>query len=251
MVHLEIDGQSVTANPGATVLSAARAAGIPIPTLCHHEALEPWGGCRLCVVETGADGAKALEASCCLPATEGLVVSTRSEAVLAARRTVLDLLLARCPGSDVIRRLALEHGVKRTSHAESDLDTTCILCSLCVRVCEKIGANAIGTAGRGRTKRIAPPFDLEAADCIGCLSCVRVCPTDAIPWEETEEVRKIWGRTFRMVKCEVTGKPLMTEEQVAFEAKRAGLDEDYFTMSPEAKKRKTAETIAAAFRETR
>ncbi|MCU0726354.1 MAG: 2Fe-2S iron-sulfur cluster-binding protein [Planctomycetes bacterium] len=254
MIAMDIDGRRVVTEEGRTLLDAAREAGIDIPTLCHHEALEPFGGCRLCVVEAApADsrGPAELVISCLAPARDGLVVRTASERVKEARRTVLDLLLARCPTSDVIRRLAAEHGVPRTSFPESTDGSKCILCMLCERVCAKIGAHAIGGAGKSRGKRIAAPFDLAAEDCIGCLACARICPTGHIGYEETDDERKIWGRTFRMVKCEVTGRPLMTEEQRSFEAKRAGLPEDWFTKCPESKRRETAETIAKAFEEVR
>jgi NADH dehydrogenase/NADH:ubiquinone oxidoreductase subunit G len=226
MIELFVDGRRVKAEEGETLLVAARRAGIEVPTLCYHDALEAWGGCRLCVVEiTHADwgGWKGLVTACLYPVSQGLEVDTGvetgNERVFAARKNVLDLLLARCPASDVIREMAREYGVEKTSYTESDLDTTCILCTLCVRVCEEIGACAISTSGRGHEKRIAPPFDIAAEACIGCFSCVHICPTDAIEFEETDVLRKIWGREFRMVHCEDCGRPLMTEEHREYEAK--------------------------------
>lgn len=250
MVHLKIDGRPVEAPDGATVLEAAKAAGIPIPTLCFHDALEAYGGCRLCMVEIGHPnwrGWKGLVTSCLYPVEDGLEVDTGNERVRESRKTVLDLLLARCPDSPEVREMAAEYGVLKSSFPDSGLDTTCVLCTLCVRVCEKIGASAIGTAGRGQPKRIAPPFDLPAEQCIGCFSCVRICPTDAIEYEETPTTRKIWGREFEVVACEGCGQPLMTVEERAHEAERSGLPEDFFTKCPACKKRETAETIGRTF----
>ena len=258
MINLEIDGKRVVAEPGESVLKAARRLDIEIPTLCYHEGLEAWGGCRLCMVEiTHADwgGWKGLVTSCLYPVEEGLIVDTGvgtgtgtgNADVFDARKNVLDLLLARCPTSDVIRRMAMEYGVTKTSFVETDTDSTCIMCALCVRACEAIGASAIGTVGRGAEKRIAPPFDLPAEDCVGCLSCVRVCPTDAIDWSENGDVREIWGRTFTMIKCEETGQPIMTTAYRDLLVEKTGLSADYFTTGPAAKKAKTAAAIRATF----
>lgn len=255
MIHLEIDGRAIRAEEGATLLDVARGAGIEIPTLCHHEALEDWGGCRLCMVEISHpdwDGWTDVVTSCLYPAKDGLVVRTGSGAVVDVRRAVLDLLLARCPEADEIRRLAGEYGVSETSFVEPDLENKrCILCTLCVRVCAEIGASAIGTAGRGQAKRIAPPFDQPAERCVGCLSCVRICPTDAIDYEDAGNVRKIWGRTFDLVPCEDCGTPLMTEEHIALDMEKSGLPRDYFTRCPACKRKSTAEKIRATFTDLR
>jgi len=249
-ISLEIDGRVLEAREGETVLDAAAREGIEIPTLCHHDGLEPSGACRLCVVEiTHPDwkGWKGLVTACLYPVEEGLCVTTGSEEVLRVRKTILDLLLARCPGSDVIRKLAAKYGVTRTSYKESDLKTTCILCGLCVRVCAVKGVNAINSAGRGIGKRIAIPFKQPPADCIGCLSCAHICPTNTIKYEEKKDRRKIWGRTFEMIACESCGRPIMPEAQAEFEAKRSGLDAGYFTTCPACSMDKTVRTIRSSF----
>jgi len=254
MINLEIDGKPVRAEEGESVLVAARRLGIEIPTLCYHEGLEAWGGCRLCMVEiTHADwgGWKGLVTSCLYTVEEGLIVDTGvgtgNEDVFDARKNVLDLLLARCPTSDVIRAMALDYGVKKTSFVETDTDSTCIMCTLCVRACEAVGASAIGTVGRGMEKRIAPPFDLPAESCVGCFSCVRVCPTDAIEYADHGDTREIWGRTFEMIRCEETGLPIMTVAHRDLLVSKTGLSADYFTSGPQAKKAKTAAGIRATF----
>ena len=96
-ILLEIDGKKVEAKQGMTVLEAAQGAGIYIPTLCHHEKLEPFGGCRLCIVEADDRGQTKLVVSCVYPAEEKLVVRTRSEKVDRIRKTILELLLAHAP----------------------------------------------------------------------------------------------------------------------------------------------------------
>jgi NADH dehydrogenase/NADH:ubiquinone oxidoreductase subunit G len=249
-INLEIDGRAFEAREGESVLEAATREGIAIPTLCHHDGIEPSGACRLCVVEiTHADwkGWKGLVTACLYPVEEGLRVTTDNPEIHKARKTILDLLLARCPGSDVIRKLAARYGVTRTSFKESDLKTTCILCGLCVRVCAVKGVDAINSSGRGIGKRIAIPFKQPPPDCIGCLSCAHICPTNTIKFEERKDDRRIWGRTFEMIACESCGKPIMPEAQAAFEAKRSGLDAGYFRTCPACSIASTVKTIGSSF----
>ena len=112
MITLTIDGRSVGAFEGETVLEAARRVGIEIPTLCYHPALSPYGACRLCVVEVEQRGRRRLVVSCLFPVEEGLVVWTDNERVRKARRGVMELLLARCPNVPAIRELAAKMGVQ-------------------------------------------------------------------------------------------------------------------------------------------
>jgi NADH dehydrogenase/NADH:ubiquinone oxidoreductase subunit G len=249
-INLEINGRFFQAVEGMTILELARREDIPIPTLCHHDALEPFGACRLCLVEiTHPDwkGWKGLVTSCLYPVEEGLQVTTDNAEIHEARKTILDLLLARCPGSDVIRKMAAEYGVTATSFKKNELDTTCILCGLCVRVCAVKGCSAISTAGRGIQKRISIPFKQPPPDCIGCASCAHICPTNTIKFEDKDGVRKIWGHSFEMARCESCGRPIMPEKQVEFEAKRSGLDPSYFRTCPVCAQQKTLKTMKTAF----
>ncbi len=246
----EINGRVYEARDGETILNVARRVGIEIPTLCHHDAVEPAGACRLCLVEiTHADwkGWKGLVASCLYLVEEGLQVTTDNEEIFQARRTVLDLLAARCPGSDVIADLAARYGLKRTSFKKAKVATTCILCGLCVRICAVKGCNAINTAGRGIEKRISIPFKRPPADCIGCASCAQICPTNTIRYEDKGDVRKIWGRAFEMIKCEQCGRPILPEIQAAYEASKSGLGIEYFKTCPACNRENTVETISSAF----
>lgn len=245
--HMIIDGKRVEAREGEYVLATARRAGIDIPTLCDHPAVEPFGSCRLCMVEVTKEewkGWKGLMTACLYPAAPGLVIETASENVRHVRRNVLDLLLARCPESDVIRRLAAEHGIEETSFAKRENPDLCILCGLCTRVCETAATAAISTVNRGKAREIGTPFGGPPPDCIGCLACAHVCPTGHITVTETGFARSIWGRTFELVRCAGCGRPLpVTKDQAAFLSKRQGLDLSYFATCEECQRKATAATF--------
>ncbi len=248
MVTLTIDGRVAKVPEGATVLDAARAIGVRIPTLCQHEALEPWGGCRLCLVDVTRKewrGWQKMVVSCMFPAEDGLAVSTATERVLATRKVVLDLLLARCPDTPLVQRLAHEHGIERTSYQPNPEPTDCVLCGLCTRVCDSIGVSAIATVDRGAGKEVAPPFHEAPPDCIGCLACAEVCPTDCIPYQTSDSGRSIWGKTFAMVRCPHCGRAHITREQAAFYAGRGGVPESYFETCDACKRTQMAKTFTS------
>lgn len=245
---LRIDGQAVRARRGATLLEAAREVGIKIPTLCHHEALEPHGACRLCVVDISRQewGAEPrMVAACLYLAEDGLVVLTASERVRAARREILDLLLARCPESPLIRRLALEYGISETSYRQNPEPTDCILCGLCMRLCDHLGPAAISLVGRGIGREVAPPFHEPPPDCIGCLACAVICPTGHIPFSISEAGHTIWGRTFARLRCPACGRAHITEAQADYWAERKGLTRADLGTCDTCKRAATAATIAS------
>lgn len=175
-MRLSIDGREVTATEGMTVLEAARSVGIAIPTLCYHEKLEPYGGCRLCMVEAEVRGRTSLVVACVYPVADGLVVRTRSEKVDRIRKTVLELLLAHAPESPVLLDLAAEYGarVDRFEHQAS----FCIHCGLCVRYCAEVKqAHAVGFVDRGIRKEISFIPEIAAKACPDCRECFSLCPT--------------------------------------------------------------------------
>ena len=247
MPTLTIDGRTVRARDGAFVLEAARQAGVHIPTLCHHEAVEPYGGCRLCVVDVTRpewDGWCKMVVACLFPVEEGLIVHTATERVLETRRVVLDLLLARCPDTPLIRRMAAEHGVAQTTYERNPDPTDCILCGLCTRVCDAIGPSAISSVDRGVGREIAPPFRQAPPACIGCLACAEVCPTGHIKFEAGAATRSIWGREFRMHRCAQCGRGTVTIEQAAFLEARGVAPRSHADLCDECKRRKLAEVSA-------
>jgi NADH dehydrogenase/NADH:ubiquinone oxidoreductase subunit G len=130
-ILLQIDGKEVRTREGMTILEAARSAGIHIPTLCHHEKLEPFGGCRLCIVELESRGSTRLVVSCVYLVEKNLVVRTRSEKIDRIRKMILELLLAHAPDSFVLEELAQEYGADRNRFEKEA--SFCIHCGLCVR----------------------------------------------------------------------------------------------------------------------
>ena len=244
---MTIDGKRVEARPGEMVLAAAKRAGIAIPTLCEHKAVESFGSCRLCMVEvTKASwkGWKGLMTACLYPAAPDLIIDTQSERVLHVRRNVLDLLLARCPDSALIQRLAAEHGVQQTSFTPREAPDLCILCGLCVRICESAATSAISTVKRGHHREIGTPWGGPPPACIGCLACAHVCPTGHITFEEHGATRAIWGRSFELQRCAECGAPLpITVEQASFLAERQAMDPSYFRRCEPCQRRSTAATF--------
>lgn len=175
MINLHINGLQVSVEKGTTVLEAAGFLGFHIPTLCHMEGLSPYGACRLCVVEIGEGPRTRLVTSCTYQVEEGLKVRTASARVVRARKMVLELLLASCPQSKVIQDLASAHQVSQQRFKQEHED--CILCGLCVRMCEEqMMAKAIGFRGRGENRSLGTPFDIKSEVCRLCGGCMYVCP---------------------------------------------------------------------------
>lgn len=192
MITLEINGLTTHVEKGTTILEAAKGLGFPIPTLCHMEGLSPYGACRLCVVEIGVAPRTKLVSSCTYPCEEGLVVRTASERVLKARRMVVELLLASCPQSKTIQDIAANMGVRQQRFKQEF--ESCILCGLCVRMCEEqMMAKAIGFRGRGQDRSIGTPFDIVSEDCRQCGGCIYVCPACQLRCTYTEPDKAICG----------------------------------------------------------
>ena len=180
MVRLTIDGQIAYVKRHTPILEAAEQLGIFIPTLCHHKAVKAYGSCRLCTVEAFMNGRSKLVTSCNYPAEEGLIVFTATDKVKMTRKMVLELLLARCPDAPEIQQLAESMGVK-TARFKKKGDQRCILCGLCVRVCDEVvGVNAISFYSRGTEKVVSTPFGIDSDVCIGCGSCTYICPTGCL-----------------------------------------------------------------------
>ncbi len=178
-ILLQIDGKEVAAREGMTVLEAARSADISIPTLCHHEKLEPFGGCRLCIVEVQVGDWTKRVVSCVYTVEENLVVRTRSEKIDKIRKMILELLLAHAPDSPELLDLAKEYGADKDRFEKEA--SFCIHCGLCVRYCAEVKKlNAVGFVDRGTRKEISFIPEIAAKECWDCKECFPLCPTEAL-----------------------------------------------------------------------
>ena len=195
MPTLTMDGQQVQVEQGATLLAAAKALGIEIPTLCYHKAVAPAGACGVCVVEIKSGGRPGLVPACAYPAQDGLVIETNSPRVQASRRMTIQLLLARAPEAEPVKSFARQFQIEalplpsplEAVKIDADIPegvgdaSKCIVCGLCVRACrDVIGPAATCFAGRGIGRRVTTPYRMLSDVCIGCGACALVCPTGAI-----------------------------------------------------------------------
>jgi len=204
MITLEVDGRTIEANEGETILAALKRSGVHVPTLCHMEGLPPSGACRLCVVEL--EGAPNLVPSCSFPVAAGMKIKSKTPKVTEAHRTIVELLLSSHPddclyctrsGKCDLQSLAQELGIrqrlyrsKRTAKAKDVSNPSiirdpdkCILCGRCVRVCEEVqGVAAIDFVNRGCKTFVGTAFNggLNLSSCINCGQCILVCPTAAL-----------------------------------------------------------------------
>ncbi|OGP57195.1 MAG: (2Fe-2S)-binding protein [Deltaproteobacteria bacterium RBG_13_49_15] len=178
-ILLQIDGKQVEAREGMTLLEAARSAGISIPTLCHHEKLEPFGGCRICIVEVEVRGWTRRVVSCVYPVEKNLIVRTRSEKVDRIRKMILELLLAHAPDAFDLQDLAQEYGADKNRFEKEA--SFCIHCGLCVRYCAEVKKkNAVGFVDRGIRKEISFIPEIASKECWNCKECFPLCPTEAL-----------------------------------------------------------------------
>ncbi|RKZ00149.1 MAG: hypothetical protein DRQ13_01015 [Ignavibacteriae bacterium] len=206
MISFTLNGLNVSVEEGTTLLEAARFYGFPIPTLCHMEGLSPYGACRLCVVEVGREPNSKLVTSCTYRVEEGLYVRTATARVLRARKMILELLLASCPQSKVIQDLAAAHEIRQQRFRQEHED--CILCGLCVRMCEEqMMAKAIGFRGRGEKRSLGTPFDIKSEECRLCGACMYVCPACTLRCTYNEPDKAICGG------CANLSPPCVEKEQ--------------------------------------
>jgi len=223
-VNVTINGQKIQAQAGQTILQVAESAGIKIPTLCHHPALEPIGACRVCLVEVARQ--RTLQPSCTFQVTEGMEVWTHSPKVEDARRFVLELILSDHPldcmtceqaGHCELQDLAYEYGIQQTRFPgvqhEYEIDESnpfyirdydkCILCRRCVRACNELnGVEAIGVIQRGFDSKIGTAFDglMQDSVCEFCGMCTEVCPTGSL----VPKMRQHQGRSWEFTKVATT-----------------------------------------------
>jgi len=235
MIRVTINGKQIKLGEPVTILNAAKMAGIKIPTLCHHDLLEPFGGCRLCLVEV--EKVPRLQTSCTMYIADGMVVHTETEQVVEARKAMLEFLLINhaldCPYCDKagecdLQDLVMKYGPSsgrftegKRKHPESYDDPIivrnmerCISCTRCVRMCAKVqGASAISMVNR-TSKTFVEPFSGGRYNCEYCGNCLTVCPVGAImsrlhkhtyrPWYIEKDVRTVCP--FCGVGCSMTAQ---------------------------------------------
>ena len=203
-VRVTIDDQEAMVPIGSTVLDAANAAGVEIPTLCAHPAIEPIGACRICLVEI--EKQRVLQPACTFPVSDGMVVHTDTQKVLDARRFVLQLLFSernhfcmfcQMSGSCELQNLAYDAGIDHWRYDRAfpklPVDASrqyfvmdhnrCILCRRCIRVCgDLVGNHTLGLKNRGTDTMIVADLDVPFGEssCVSCGNCLQVCPTGAL-----------------------------------------------------------------------
>ncbi|MCL2348268.1 MAG: NADH-dependent [FeFe] hydrogenase, group A6 [Planctomycetaceae bacterium] len=215
MINLTINNVGVEVPAGATILDAAKKAGMKIPTLCNFEGHAPQGACRVCVVEV--EGGRSLAAACSMPAAEGMKVQTNTRRVRNARRTTVELLLSEHDGDCQtcnrnqdceLRAVAADIGIQSVkfsgSRTRPGLDTStpalirdngkCIKCRRCVTVCNNVqGVAALWPQSRGFETTVGPAFErpLDTVTCVQCGQCASVCPVGAII--ERDQIQQVWA----------------------------------------------------------
>ena len=214
MLNCKVNGIAVSVPAGSTILEAARAAGIEIPTLCYMKEINAIGACRICVVE--ATGARGLVPACVYPVTEGMEIQTNTAKIQAARKMTLELILSThdkkclsCPRSTncELQKLCNDYGVTASAfegfkpefaiddsapHLVRD-NNKCILCRRCIAVCNQQFVGILGANDRGIDTNIGQAFKLNLNDtpCISCGQCTVVCPTGALT--EKDDTEQVWA----------------------------------------------------------
>lgn len=218
-ITLTIDGKEVSVPKGTFVLSAARKAGVYIPTFCEYPDLRPFGACRMCTVELVTRRGSTLDIACSSPVSEGMQVFTRSEKVREAQRFVVESLLVDhpldCPICDKSGECDLQNNayfsqvrvdnplarpkqsweLEMLSESVSIKRDRCVLCGRCVRVCDElVGATALSWARRGFTSYIDAAFgeDLKQSPCVSCGLCIEVCPVGALLNTSYHDTARAW-----------------------------------------------------------
>lgn len=228
-ITVTIDGQEVSADPGQTILEAARSQGIYIPTLCHYSKTTNVGACRVCVVEV--ENARSYVASCCAPVTPGMMIRTNTPAIRAAQKMIIELLWSSgdhncltceqngaCELQDLVYWLQIDKPRFPIEHHAYEMDNSntmiardlnkCILCGRCIRACNEIQVNEVlDFANRGFYAKVGPAFDADYIDssCVFCGECAQVCPTGAITFKQAKFAGRPWELSKTRTTCAYCG----------------------------------------------
>lgn len=254
MPVVTIDGKQVTVEHGATILDAALRAGVWIPVMCHLPSISEQGTCRLCMVAIERRGRTELVTACNYPVRGDLTVSVAGEKATRIRRGVMELLLARSPESPELREVAARMGVLGTRFPTvTESQRSCILCGLCVAVCEEaIEASAIGFAGRGVARTVASPFRQPSETCIACGACAAVCPVGTIQvrlHRDTGEAEISPFKTrVKLAVCAECGQRTVSPSVAAATAAKVGMNWERFAalarLCPECRRKHAAASIS-------
>lgn len=211
MVNVTIDGVSVQVEEGSTIIEAAEKIGIEIPTLCRHPALKPVGACKVCAVEVIGREGPAVKLSCVYKVAEGMSVRTKSAMAVEAQSKALNKLRQMAPDSKAILDLAARHGLELPPAPDG-----CIRCRLCTRVCnDVVGVGALKMERRDGINFVTA----RPGWCIGCGTCVNICPTGVIHMKDENGIRTISirddviGRQ-PLTRCELCGRMFITEKNI-------------------------------------
>lgn len=255
-VSVTIDGRKLDVPYDARVLDVCARLGIRIPTMCDNENLKPYGVCRVCMVEMFDGRRSKLVPACVYTFRSSVEIQTDSEKVRNARRWVLEFMLAHSPDEKVVQELAATYGVEQphprltgnhvapTQKTNNGFDryfddAACILCGLCVRVCEEVvGASAIAFEGRGAERRVATPYNEENEACVACGACEFVCPTKCIGFLDNGGTRELvrWKKKTNMVACGNCGNYFMPEALAKAYQKTQGIPEQVYKLCTNCRK---------------
>ncbi|MBN1931094.1 MAG: (2Fe-2S)-binding protein [Desulfobacterales bacterium] len=243
MVEIFINDKKFKVAKNTKLLDTCKKNNIYIPTLCYHPDFPGFAGCRLCVVEVRKKNESKLVAACEYPIRSIERFYTESEMVKKSRRMTAKLLIARAPEAKEILEEIINEKIEPEFDTLNVQNKRCVLCGLCYRLCHKQGTAAIYTAGRGADKVVQTPYKDANEDCIGCGSCVAICPTGAIRMIDSNGKRALWYHQFELLKCPICGEQHITNQMLLYEMQKTGLSETELSICPRCRREKMGQEM--------